>query len=99
MSQIYKACNTKEKQNRKRKENRTKIGKVSTLLLRFFSLCMRASMLSSFSRIQLVAIPWTVAHQIPLSMGFSRQKHGSELLCPPPGDLPDPGVKPVSPAL
>ena len=78
MSQIYKACNTKEKQNRKRKENRTKIGKVSTLLLRFFSLCMRASMLSSFSRVQLVAIPWTVAHQIPLSMGFSRQKYWSQ---------------------
>ena len=37
-----------------------------------------------------LAIPWTVAYQIPLSMGFSRQDYWSELPCPPPGDLPDP---------
>ena len=37
---------------------------------------------------------WTVAHQGPLSMGFSRRKCWSGLLCPPPGDLPDPGTKP-----
>ena len=45
---------------------------------------------------------WTVAHQTPLSMGFSRQEYWSGLLCPPPGDLPDPGIdsgSPVSPAL
>ena len=41
--------------------------------------------------------PWTVAHQVPLSMGFSRQKYSSELPCPPPGDLPDPAIKPTSP--
>ena len=40
-----------------------------------------------------------VAHQAPLSMGFSRQGYWSGLPCPPPGDLPDPGIKPVSPAL
>ena len=40
---------------------------------------------------------WTVAHQIPLSMGFSRQEYWSELSFPPPGDLPEPGIKPVSP--
>ena len=39
--------------------------------------------------------PWTVAHQFPLSMGFSRQEYWSGLPCPPPGDLPDPGMKPV----
>ena len=45
---------------------------------------------------QLLATPWTVAHQSPLSMGFSRQECWSGLLCPPTGDLPSPGVKPVS---
>ena len=39
---------------------------------------------------------WTVAHQAPLSMGFSRQEYWSGLPCPPPGDLPDPGIKPIS---
>ena len=39
---------------------------------------------------------WTVAGQTPLSMGFSRQEYWSGLPCPPPGDLPDPGIKPVS---
>ena len=43
------------------------------------------------------AIPWTVARQIPLSMGFSRQEYWSGLPFPSPGDLPDPGIKPVSP--
>ena len=42
--------------------------------------------------------PWTVAHQAPLSMGFSRQAYWSGLPCPPPGDLPNPGIKPRSPA-
>ena len=42
---------------------------------------------------------WTVAHQAPLSVGFSRQGCCSGLLCPSPGDLPDPGIKPTSPAL
>ena len=42
------------------------------------------------------AIPWTVAHQPPLSMGFSRQEYWSGLPCPPPGALPDPEIKPVS---
>ena len=41
--------------------------------------------------------PWTVAHQGPLSMGFSRQEHWSELPFPSPGDRPDPGIKPASP--
>ena len=45
---------------------------------------------------------WTVAHQAPLSMGFSRQEYWSWLPCPPAGDLPDPETEPaslVSPAL
>ena len=40
---------------------------------------------------------WTVAHQAPLSMGFSRQEYCSGLPFPPPRDLPDPGIEPASP--
>ena len=43
--------------------------------------------------------PWTAVCQAPLSMGFSRQEYWRGLLCPPPGDLPDPWIKPGSPAL
>ena len=42
---------------------------------------------------------WTVACQAPLSTGFSRQEHWSVLPCSPPGDLPNPGIEPRSPAL
>ena len=45
-----------------------------------------------------LATPWTVAHQVPLSMGFPRQVYWSELPFPSPEDLPDPGIKPGSPA-
>ena len=47
----------------------------------------------------LLATPWTVAHQAPLSMGFSRQEYWSGLPCPPPGDLPHTGMETTSPAL
>ena len=40
--------------------------------------------------------PWTVACQAPLFMGFSKQEYWNGLLCPPPGDLPNPGMEPVS---
>ena len=56
-------------------------------------------MLSCFNHVQLLVTPWTIAHQASLSMGFSRQEYWSELPCPPPGDLPDPGVKHGYPAL
>ena len=46
-----------------------------------------------------LASPWTVAHLAPLSMGFPRQGHWSGLPFPSPGDLPDRGIKPGSPAL
>ena len=45
------------------------------------------------------ATPWTVAHQASPSMGFSRQEYWSGLPFPSPGDLPNPGIKPRSPAL
>ena len=51
------------------------------------------------SRVQLFATPWTVTHQAPLSMGFSRQEYWSGLPLPSPGDLPNPGIEPRSPAL
>ena len=43
--------------------------------------------------------PWTVAHQAPLSMEFFRQEYWCRLTFPSPGDVPDPGIKPPSPAL
>ena len=55
-------------------------------------------MMSCFSHVQLFATLWTVACQAPLSVGFSRQEYWSELPCPPPGDLPNLGIKPASPA-
>ena len=45
-----------------------------------------------------LATPWTVARKVPLSMGFSRQEFWSGLPFPSPGDLPDPGIKPMSSA-
>ena len=58
---------------------------------------MHASLLRRFSHVWLFETLWTVALQAFLSMGFSRKKYWSGLPCPPPGDLPDPGVKPMSP--
>ena len=54
--------------------------------------------MKSLSRVRLFATPRTVAHQAPPSMGFSRQEYWSGLLFPSPGDLPDPGIEPGSPA-
>ena len=57
---------------------------------------MCVHILSRFSRVPLFATLWTVAHQAPLSMGFSRQEYWSELPCSPPGDIPDLGIEPTS---
>ena len=56
----------------------------------FFCACE----LSHFSCVQLFVTSWTVAHQAPLSMEFSRQAYWNGLPCPSPGDLPDPGIEP-----
>ena len=61
----------------------------------FNAMCM----LSHFSRAPLSVTPWTVACHILLSVGFSRQEYLSVLWCPPPGDLPNPGIKSGSPTL
>ena len=52
--------------------------------------------LNRVSHVSCFATPWNVAHQASLSMGFSKQEYWSGLLCPPPGDLPHPVIKPVS---
>ena len=49
--------------------------------------------------VRLVEMPWTAARQTSLPVGFSRQEYWSGLLFPSPGDLPDPGIEPGSPAL
>ena len=59
--------------------------------------CVCARMLRLFRRVRLFATLWTVAPQAPLSMGFSRQEYWRGFPCPPPGDLPDSGIEPVSP--
>ena len=51
------------------------------------------------SCVRLFETPWTIAHQAPPSMGFSRQEHWSGLPFPSPGDLPNPGIEPRSPTL
>ena len=65
------------------------IKKTSSFLL---CVCVLAA-----SRVQLFATPWTVAHQVPLSMGFARQEYWNGLPFPPLADLPNPGSNPLSP--
>ena len=57
-------------------------------------LVLDVDMLGGFSSVQLFVTLWTVACQAPLSMGYSRQEYSRQ--CPPPGDLPDPGIEPAS---
>ena len=66
-----------------------------------YGICLTLSDLKVklLSRVQLFATPWTVAYQAPPSVGFSRQECWSGLPFPSPGDLPNPGTEPVSPAL
>ena len=65
----------------------------------YFKYIVKKVKVKSLSCVQLFAIPWTVAHQAPLSIGFSRQEYWSGLPFPSPGDLPNPGIKPRAPAL
>ena len=64
--------------------------------------CVYVCVLSHFSHVQLFVTLWTVAHQVPLTMGFSSQEYWNGLSCPPPSDLSNPGMEPeslMSPAL
>ena len=63
------------------------------------SITLLQCIVKSLSRVRLFVIPWTVVYQASLSMGFSRQEYWSGWPFPSPGDLPDPGTEPRSPAL
>ena len=58
-----------------------------------YNICVHAKLLQSCPTL---CDPWTIAHQVPLSMGFPGQEYWSGLSCPPPGDLSNPGIKPAS---
>ena len=64
-----------------------------------YIICTVSYILYALSCIRLFVTPWTVAREASPSMGFSKQKYWSGLPFPSPGDLPDPGIKPRSPAL
>ena len=70
----------------------------SVLRIRWPKCQVKWSEVKSLSHVQLFVTPWTVAYQAPPSMGFSRQEDWSGLPFPSPGDLPDPGIEPGSPA-
>ena len=65
----------------------------------FAKYLVRRGVVKLLSRDRLFATPWTVAYKAPPSMGFSRQQYWSGLPFPSPGDLPDSGIEPGSPAL
>ena len=73
------------------------IRKIKIKITRYHLTSIRthACMLSHFIHVQLFGTPWTVACQVPLSMGFSRQEYWSGLPFPPPEDLPHLGIKPA----
>ena len=64
-----------------------------------FTISQSIMIVKSLSRARLFVTPWTITYHIPLSVGFSRQEYWSGLPFPSPEDLPDPGIKPGSPAL
>ena len=82
----------------------TFVGKVMSLLFNMLSrlvitfLPRNKVKVKSLSHVGLFVAPWTVARQAPPSMGFSRQEYWSGLPFPCPGDLPNPGIEPRSPA-
>ena len=67
--------------------------------MKYFSNVYDLKKVKSLSRVQLSVTPWIVAYQAPPSMGFSRQECWSGLPFPFPGDIPNSGIKPGSPAL
>ena len=67
--------------------------------VRFAFYIQPGSEVKSLSRVRLFATPWTQPARLLCSWGFSRQGSWSGLICPPPGNLPDPGIEPRSPTL
>ena len=89
----------RERKRRKgREEERKEIKKETGIHLSTGDL-VSVSWCYSLSHVQLFVTPWSVACQAPLSMGLSRQEYWSRLPFPSPGDLPNPGIEPRSPAL
>ena len=84
---------SEERERRGDREQEGNRSREDWLFCRWSTYCMHACSVVSDS-----ATLWTVAHQAPLSLGFSRQKSWSGLSCPPPADLPNTGIKPTSPA-
>ena len=74
-----------------------KDNKLETLACHFAK--VKGNEVKSLSHVRLFATPWTVAYQAPQSIEFSRQEYWSGLPFSSPGDLPDPGIEPGSPAL
>ena len=72
---------------------------MNTCLSRSMSYVIFGTCAYVLSCVQLFVTPWTVAQQVPLSMGFLKQENWSGLPFPSPRDLPDPGIKPACPAL
>ena len=72
----------------------TEWGSLSCIVALISCLFYVHSVLSQFTCVRLFATLWTVTRQAPLSLEFSRQEYRSGLLCPPPGDLPNPGIGP-----
>ena len=72
------------------------LSEISQFIMKYLKVKVKVKLLS---HVLLFATPWTVAYYAPLSMGFSRQEYWSGLPFPSPEDLPDPGIKPRSPAL
>ena len=90
----------KKKKKKKEKSSKSMHGKL--YVLEIYNTIVCVYVLCCFSRLRLFATLWIIAHQAPLSMRFSRQEYWSGLPCPPPGDLPNPGIEPTplrSPAL
>ena len=71
--------------------------KLASIYWTFLLSILFACMLKHFSRVQFFVIPWAIACQATLSMGFFRQEYWSGLPCPPPGDPLKPGNEPMSP--
>ena len=83
--------------------NRTRVsriaGRFSTIELQEKPFMLVKVRVKSLNLVRLFVTPWSVAHQAPLSMGFSKQEYWSGLPFPSPGDLSDPGIEPGSPTL
>ena len=90
-----------QQHQRKQSENSTRHNIIKDIWQNFVKSPKQSwcCVLSHFSSVQLFVTSWRVALQVPLSMGFSRQEYQSGLPFPSQEDLPDPGIKPRSPAL